>query len=26
MGGAWVGASFGRPYLCEIESYGSEIW
>lgn len=26
MGRTWLGAKFKRPYLCEIESYGSEIW
>ena len=26
MGRTWLGAKFKRPYLCEIESYGCEIW
>ena len=26
MGLTSLGAKFKRPYLCEIESYESEIW
>ena len=26
MGRTTLGAKFKRPYLCEIESYGSDIW